>query len=127
VVVTLSYDTLAIVNAPTLSDGLVQLLRIGDALAAAGRPELGCGVIAWRDADGHVTDAHPWRELPPGVIETIPSTAPDPWETPEESSALPEDSDNAARRELLELLAHINPDRDLLATADGVAYLGLGE
>lgn len=118
----MSYETLAIVNAPTLAGGLVELLRLADALAAADHLELDCGVIAWREPDGHLAAAEPWCELPRGVIETRTAEPVDPWT---DTDASYRSAAAAARLELLQLLAYVNPDRDLLATAEFTGYLGV--
>lgn len=114
--------TLAIINAPTLAAGLVQLLRIGDALQLAGHD---CGVAVYVDDEHHPLEVVPDYELPAGVLEYVRRIPVEPWSDDGHPTGLPTDyhGDLMARAELLELLAHVNPDRDLLATADGVGYL----
>lgn len=115
-------STLAIVNAPSLSDGLVELLRIGEALTDAEAD--GCGIGIRRDPeDGRLLDVAPDPELPPGVLETYFALFVDPWATDGHPTGLPIDwADAAARLELLELLAHVTHG-DILATAQGVELL----
>ena len=111
----MSATSLVLVNAPTLQAGLGELLRLADAVQEA---ELaGAGVWVQRDRDGRLVSVEADYDVPPGVVETSLPAAPalDPW-------ALPA-VDLAARHELVEILAQLNPDRDILATADGVGYL----
>lgn len=114
--------TLAIVNAPTLMDGLVELLRIGDALAATDNL---AGVAIYRDTQsGRMLDAEPDYEVPAGMlVTTFVDPLGDPWLSDGHPSGLPiQDPDLAARRELLELLAHVTHG-DIIATAEGVTLL----
>lgn len=112
----MSATTLVVVNAPTLSDGLVELLRIADAVAMAGAD---CGVSITRDIDGRLVDAEADYDVPAGVLETATQLPVSPWST----DSWADYATAAARRELLELLATVNPSRDMLATADWVGYL----
>lgn len=116
--------TLAIVNAPTLQDGLLQFLRLGDGLTSA---EDICGVTVWHEEDGRIVDVEADPELPAGVLEYVLRCAVDPWDGKGNILARRSiDHDReaaAARRELLALLANLNPGRDLLATAEDVRYL----
>lgn len=115
--------TLVTVNAPTLMAGWCEVLTYAEALQAAGA---GCGVSALRDDLGQLLEADPDPELPPGVIETTCSPAIDPWAAGARPHPLevPEwELPAELHRQLLELLAHVNPDRDILATADAMGYL----
>lgn len=117
----MTFGTLAIVNAPTLADGLVELLRIGDALQLAGQD---CGVQLYRWPDGRLSDVEPDYELPPGVLGTADRLEVEPWAEDGHPTGLPTDwPELQASRELVELLATVNPSRDLLATAEGVGWL----
>lgn len=110
--------TLAIVAAPTLMDGLVTFLRIGDALERSAQE---AGVTVYEDDDGHAVEVEPDPELPAGVLEYVRRVPVESWRSTIWRPIDPEAS--AARRELLELLANVNPSRDILATADKVGYL----
>lgn len=114
--------TLVLVNAPTLQDGLVELLRIADAVQEARR--LGAGVWVQRDQDGRLVEAEADYDIAPGVLETSLPSQPtiDPWAI-EQHPYIPPLIQEAAQRELVELLAQVNPSRDILATPDGVGYL----
>ena len=113
--------TLVIVPGPTLHDSIVQLLHIGDALQAAGDER---GVVIYHDEDWHPLEAEPDSELPAGVLEYVLRLPVDPWAADGRRPSAPTDyTDQLARLELLELLATLNPGRDVLATADGVGYL----
>lgn len=118
--------TLAIVNTPTLLDGLVTFLRIGEALEAAASPMLGgCGVTIYEDEHGHALEVEPDRELPAGVLEYVRRLPVDPWHDRGTVLRRPDDYDAeaaAARLELLELLAHVTHG-DIIATAQGVELL----
>lgn len=112
----MSATTLAIVNAPTLQRGLGELLRLADAIQEA--ELVGAGVWVQRDQDGHLVSVEADYDVPAGVLETSLPARPslDPWAVP---AVVVE-----ARRELVEVLAQLNPSRDLLATAQSVGYLG---
>lgn len=122
----MSTSTLAIVNGATLQDGLVELLRIGEALAAAEGEA--CGVAIYRDQDdGHALEIEPDPELPPGVLENVTRLPVDPWEGKGVTvHRLPElvDAMEAAaeRRQLLEYLAAATYG-DIIATTEGVHLL----
>lgn len=108
----MSATTLAIVNAPTLRDGLVELLRIADALQLAADD---CGVWVQRTGDGRLWDAEADYDVPPGVIETSTRLPVDPWDHTTWS-----DCDTAEdRRKLVEVLAAVT-DCDLELTADAI-------
>jgi hypothetical protein len=113
-----SFTTLAIVHAPTLADGLVQLLRLGDALQLAGQD---CGVTVYRDTTGRLAEAEADYELPAGVLEYVQRVPVEPF-TDDQLGTTSQLAEREARRELLELLAHAT-HVDIVATADRVAYL----
>lgn len=112
----MSATTLAIVNAPTLMDGMAELLRIGDALHAA--QLFGDGVTIQRHSDGHLIAAEADPEVPTGVLVTEERhEVPDPWDSSLDERAAIE------LREVLEVLAQVCPTHDLLATRSGVQLL----
>lgn len=108
--------TLAIVATPTLADGLAELLRIADAVAAA--DQLDCGVTLVRAREGHLSAAMPDPEVAPGVLVTEADQPEriDPWAPTHTPAAM------RARRELVELLAYVT-HADLVVTADQVQLL----
>lgn len=114
----LSFQTLAFIAAPTLRDGLVQLLRLGDALQSAGQD---CGVSVYHDEDGRLLEAVPDYELPAGVVEYVRRHQVEPWPA-DELQSTDQLADAAARRELLELLAHVTHG-DIIASCQGVQLL----
>lgn len=97
-----SATTLVIANAPTLSDGLAELLNIASAYRTANR--LGWGVWVQRAAGGWLLSAEPDYDVPAKVIETSCYEPPDPW---------------AAPVAVLTAIAELT-DLDVVATADGV-------
>lgn len=111
-VVDVSATTLVIVNAPTLRDGLVELVRIGDAMIATDNE---CGVWIERTADGRMIHALPDYDVPVGVLETTVGNPVQPWRSP-----LPPVQDNPADQTLLLAAVSELTGRDVVATADGI-------
>lgn len=108
--------TLAIVNAPTLMDGVTELLHVATALGMAGES---MGVTMRRYVDGQLESADPDPELPAGVLATELVPELDPWQPDIDTT------EDRARGELLQLLQLLSAAtaRDLLGTADGVHLL----
>lgn len=114
-VVGVSATTLPIVAAPTLADGLTELLHVATAVAV-GRA-LGMGVTVWRDPAGEFIDAEADPEVPMGVIEYCTQAGViDPWDDLETSWRATE------ARCALELL-HQLTDADVVVTPTSARWL----